>query len=115
MLKKFVPSYRERQPSYRHHKARNCAVVRLNGKDHYLGAYDSPESHEKYARLIAQWKVNGKDLEIAPQSSKNWDLTINDILLRYLEHASKYYVKHGKPTGEVNNIRNAVVKLKEMY
>ena len=25
------------QPSYRHHKARNCAVVTIDGKNHYLG------------------------------------------------------------------------------
>ena len=49
-----------RQPSYRLHKARNCAVVTINGKNHYLGPYDSPESHEKYARLIADGKRTAK-------------------------------------------------------
>jgi hypothetical protein len=28
-------------PKYRFHKARNCAVVTLRGRDHYLGEYDS--------------------------------------------------------------------------
>jgi len=31
-------------PSYRLHKARNCAVVTIDGKNFYLGPYDSPES-----------------------------------------------------------------------
>jgi len=44
-----------RKPSYRFHKARRCAVVTIAGKDHYLGAYDSPESWEKYHRLVAEW------------------------------------------------------------
>ena len=114
MLKKFVPSYRERQPSYRYHKARNYAVVTLNGKDHYLGPYDSPESHEKYARLIAEWRANGKN-SAPTQSPDKEELTINKLLLKYLEFASEYYVKNGKTTGEVNNIRNAVAKLKELY
>ena len=35
---------RKKNPSYRFHKARNCAVVTINGRDHYLGAHDSPES-----------------------------------------------------------------------
>ena len=32
-------------PSYRLHKARNCAVVTIDGQNHYLGAYGSPDSH----------------------------------------------------------------------
>ena len=47
-----------KQPAYRLHKARSCAVVTLNGKNHYLGPWQSPESHEKYARLIAEWRRN---------------------------------------------------------
>ena len=47
------------QPSYRHHKARNLAVVTIDGKNHYLGHWQSPESHEKYAALIAESKRNG--------------------------------------------------------
>jgi hypothetical protein len=44
----------QRIPTYRHHKARDYAVVSINGKDHYLGKYDSDESKEKYHRLIAE-------------------------------------------------------------
>jgi hypothetical protein len=43
-----------RQPKYRLHKARNCAIVTIAGRDHYLGAYDSTESREKYHRLVAK-------------------------------------------------------------
>jgi hypothetical protein len=38
-----------RQPSYRLHKARNCAVVTIDGKNQYLGPYKSIDSHEAYA------------------------------------------------------------------
>jgi hypothetical protein len=31
-------------PKYRHYKPKNLAVVRSNGKDIYLGRYNSPES-----------------------------------------------------------------------
>jgi hypothetical protein len=48
----------QKQPAYRLHKARNCARVILNGKNHYLGLWQSPESHEKYARLITGWRRN---------------------------------------------------------
>jgi hypothetical protein len=41
-------------PKYRHYKPKNLGVVRIGGKDHYLGRYDSPEGWEKYHRLIAE-------------------------------------------------------------
>ena len=66
-----------RQPSYRLHKARNCAVVTIDGKNRYLGPYDSPQSHELYARLIAAWRRNGKHLPPAPPSISQPD----DLLL----------------------------------
>ncbi len=44
-------------PSYCHHKRSGRAVVRIDGHDHYLGPYDSPESHERYERLIAEWRA----------------------------------------------------------
>jgi hypothetical protein len=34
-----------RIPKYRYHKATGLAVVRIDGRDTYLGPYDSPESH----------------------------------------------------------------------
>ena len=47
-------------PKYRLHKARASAVVTIDGKNHYLGAFGSSESHEKYARLIAAHRATGR-------------------------------------------------------
>ena len=47
-------SSRRPQPKYRHFKPRNLAVVRIRGRDFYLGAYDSTESWQKYYQLLAQ-------------------------------------------------------------
>ena len=44
-----------RIPKYRHQKSRNLAVTRIDGKDIYLGEYNSPESHEKYHRLVEEF------------------------------------------------------------
>jgi hypothetical protein len=44
-----------RTPSYCHHKATGQAVVRIDGKDRYLGKYGSQESRQEYDRLIAEW------------------------------------------------------------
>jgi hypothetical protein len=44
-----------RIPSYRLHKPTGQAVVTLDGHDNYLGKFDSPQSRQKYDRLIAEW------------------------------------------------------------
>ena len=51
---------RSRVPGYGLHKASGQAVVRLNGRDHYLGKHGSDESHARYERLIAEWLQNGR-------------------------------------------------------
>jgi hypothetical protein len=43
-----------RVPSYRHHKASGQARVTIDGADHYLGVYDSPESKERYRKVLAE-------------------------------------------------------------
>ena len=64
-------------PSYRLHKARNCAVVTIAGKNHYLGPYGSEASKEKYARLIAEHCVGGG----VCASAQNWYLRHSDTAL----------------------------------
>ena len=75
---------RPRQPKYRLHKARNCAVVTIAGKNHYLGPYDSPESHEEYARLISEWKVEAakaaSDDQPTPRVSP---IAVKELILLY--------------------------------
>jgi hypothetical protein len=50
-----MPSKARKTPAYRLHKPTGQAVVRLKGKDHYLGRHDLPGSHERYNRVIADW------------------------------------------------------------
>jgi hypothetical protein len=73
-----------RQPSYRHHKARNLAVVTIGGKNHYLGPWQSPESHERYAALIAEWKRNGGTLPapapVEPASADDAPLNLIELV-----------------------------------
>ena len=61
----------KRPPSYRLHKARNCAVVTINGKNHYLGPYGSP---------VAQ---------VQPPNGKV-ELSINGLLLAYWGYAKDH-------------------------
>ena len=103
-----------KQPVYRLHKARNCAVVTLNGKNHYLGPWQSPESHEKYARLIAEWRRNNGVLPTAV-CSPSGVLTINELVLAYFRFAQTRYLKHGEPTSEVGCVRQALRPLRQLY
>ena len=104
-----------RPPSYRLQKSRGLAVVTINGRDHYLGPFGSPESHEKYARLISQWRVDGPELPPPLPAGTNGELTVNELILRYLDFTVTYYKKNGAPTGEHDNIRFAVRPLKSLY
>ena len=47
-------------PAYVHHKPTGQARVRIKGKDFYLGKYGSPESHERYDELIAEYVIDAE-------------------------------------------------------
>ena len=44
------PNQKVRTPSYRLHKPTQQAVVRIQGRDFYLGRYGTEASREKYDR-----------------------------------------------------------------
>jgi hypothetical protein len=78
----------KRTPAYCLHKATGQAVVRINGHDHYLGKYDSPESHAEYDRLIAEWLANGRRL---PGTATAPDgISVNELALAYWKWAVAY-------------------------
>ena len=52
-------------PKYRHYKPKDLGVVRIDGKDHYLGKFNTPESFEKYHRLLAERFSQGPALPSA--------------------------------------------------
>jgi integrase len=104
-----------RTPSYRLHKARNCAVVTITGKDHYLGQYGSPESWEKYHRLIAEWLASQKMPAVPPIESVDPPITINELVLRFWRFVQSYYVKNDKPTSEQTVIRQALRFVRKLY
>lgn len=105
------------QPSYRHHKARNVAVVTIDGKNHYLGPWQSPESHEKYAALIAEWTRNGGTLpaKTADTPTDTTPLTVSELILAYFKFAQTLYVKHGEPTSEQGCLKQALRPVRQLY
>ncbi len=112
-----MPKLTRRLPSYRLHRPSGHAVVTLGGCDHYLGPHGSPQSLDEYKRLISEWTATRPVL--APQNNPtehtNDDLRICELLGAYLGHAKRYYVKHGQPTGEYANMKDALRPLQELY
>ena len=93
---------KRRDPKYRHHKARNLAVVRIEGKDHYLGPYESEESIARYHLLIADWRAGKCDSnnQLAENQNKRKDsgITVIELAAKYSHFAAGYYTKDGRPT-----------------
>jgi integrase len=110
-----MPSRTPRTPAYCLHKATGQAVVRIDGKDHYLGKHASPESHAEYDRLIAEWLAAGRRLA-APTGTEADSISVAEVILAYYQHVEEYY-RHpdGRPTSEVHNIKLALRLLKALY
>src|SRR5688500_17963985 len=112
-------SRRPSLPTYRKHKQSGQAIVtfRLAGgkrKDYLLGPYGSKQSKTEYARLVAEFQAGGGSLP-GPAGPVG-DLTINELLVRYLRHCDgSYRNADGTPTGQAAGIRFALRPLMATY
>lgn len=98
-----------RVPSYRRHKPTNQAAVTIDGRDFYLGRWNSADSKAEYDRLISEWTANGRVLP--PDAG----LTITELVAAYGRFAEGYYRKDGKPTGSMPGITIALRMLRLTY
>jgi len=102
-----------RIPKYRRQKRSNgdIAFVELNGQRHYLGAYGTAKSKQKYHHLLVEWTTAGGQLPVPKE-----EITIMELLARFLSYAQKHYRRpDGSPTSEINNFKIALKPLKELY
>jgi integrase len=109
---------RKRQPKLTHHKASGQGVVRINGKDVYCGPYGTTECNVRYLQALTEWEAAGRHAARVPASkppAETDDLTINELMVAYLQFADAYYVKNGRPTSEPGNIRLAIRLLRQLY
>jgi hypothetical protein len=109
---------RFRLPSYRLHKQSGQAVVTLTDglggrRDVLLGKYDSPESRTEYARVVAAWESSGRKLSFVLESHPS--LSIAELILAYWRFVEGYYLKDGKPTSEVESMRQALRFVRQLY
>jgi integrase len=116
-----MPRLTRKLPSYRLHKPSGQAVVTINGHDHYLGAFETPESRAEYDRVIAEYLANrsarppaSASIDAGPLDSS--DLTINEMLLAFWSHAERHYrTPSGRPTKELANFGDTFRPLRQLY
>jgi len=114
-----MPRLTKSYPSYRHHKASGQALVSLDGRDYYLGPWNSRESKAEYDRLINRWLANGRRLNPEPENGPappaEDELSVSELMVAYLRHVDAYYLKNGKPTSEPNTVRQALRFVRRLY
>jgi len=98
-----------RVPSYRRHKPTGQAVVTINGRDLYLGKWNTAASRAEYDRLIAEFLANGRRLQ------SDADRTVVEVLNAYRKFAQNYYRKGGRVTSEYGAIKDALKLVRELY
>jgi integrase len=95
-----------RIPAYVHHKPTGQARVRINGKDHYLGKFGSPESHERYDELIA---------ELVLDAEPSRSLTLTAVLAAWWAECKRRYSKGKGKLGGAQNWRPVIRLLREKH
>jgi len=120
MARKARPKTRTpRIPSLRLHKASGQAFVELDGKRHYLGAHGLPETQQRYQAMLGDWLKNGRRLPDTPAQGEDAPAgtpAIVELVAPYWEHCKLYYRDaQGNPTTSLNNVHNALKRLKEHY
>ena len=103
-------------PTYGHHKATGQARVYVGGKNIYLGQYGSEASRIRYGEIVAK-VVSGQPIApFVPKASiPEAALTVNELVLAYIRHATAYYIKDGKPSDEVACFKSATSPLVELF
>ena len=104
---------RNSTPTYRFHKQSGQAVCDfydpLTGvkRTVSLGTFESPESRKEHARICAE--VAGG------RSGHSSGLSMNELMLAYLNFANGYYVKDGRKTDEIDCIKSVIRVVREVY
>ena len=109
-----MPRLVHKFPAYRLHKPSGQAVVGLGGKSVYLGPYGSDLSKGEFDRVLAEFLTNGRRPP-GPPAAGPPRLTVSELILRYWLYAQRHYQRDGRPTRELDNIRDALRPVRELY
>jgi len=106
---------RPRIPKYSLHKASGRARVILNGRHIFLGKYGSDESMERYNRLVAELVTSPAAQALRTTAPPGCAITITELCAAYLRHAEGWYVKDGKPTSKLPQVKRYLRTLRDLY
>ena len=104
-----MPRSRNDIPTYRKHRASGQAVVTLNGVDHYLGRFGTPQSKAEYDRIVNEWLALGRRLP-ARVSAGSVDWLVKDLVLGFYGHCVATL-----PDVEVDKVKYALRPVRELY
>jgi integrase len=111
-----MPRLKKQLPKYSLHKSSGQAVVRIDGKMHYLGPHGSPESREKYQRLIDRIQARRKKKNRRPAATppppvpRGADLLIKNLAAEFLRSG----VEDISPS-ELSFVKNCLRQLVKHY
>ena len=106
-------------PSYRRHKS-GQAFVQIKGQRFYLGKYGTPESEERYRRVLAELVTKplastGVERGSLATRAPGMGLEVVELIARYWHFAEGYYVKDGHRSRFLHTIRLALRALRQTY
>ena len=112
-----MPKRTPHVPTYRLHKPSGQARVIIDREHIYLGKFGSPESRQKYDRLIAEWLTSKRipTSRARQPSGSPITITINELLVAFWKDAEQRYVKNGTPTSELRSFRTALRPVCQLY
>ena len=122
-------------PQMRLHSGTGHARVRINGTEHWLGRFGSPEARAAYDRLIAEYLSNGRQVApkpvppepppaqpeqgpkpVAPEVAAipvTNELTVAELCVMFMDHAKTYYkLSDGRLSSSYHGMLQAVNALR---
>jgi hypothetical protein len=94
-------------PPYRRHRSSGQGIVLIDGRTHYLGKYGLKASKDAYDTLIAEWLASGR------RAPDDHGLSVNEVLLAFVHHATKYYKRADGSNPELWQLRARVPNRQE--
>lgn len=110
-----MPRQASSVPAYCLHRHSGQAIVRIAGRDRYLGPHGSEESRAEYDRVIAEWLTSGRRLEAATPTSDRPTISVNEVMLAFVDFAERYYRDGNDVSKEIVNFKLALRPLKQLY
>ncbi|QEF97732.1 site-specific tyrosine recombinase XerC [Stieleria maiorica] len=76
------------RPAYRYHIS-GQAIVTFNGRDFYLGEFNSPQSNARYLELLSIYQASGLRMpDDVPTHQQDTPITVGQLIGEWKEHVS---------------------------